>query len=111
MEARLAKAIKYAMDHMPMKHYAVIVAKPRSEMDKDEVEVAVNKAGEHKFYASISITVGKTEVQEIGYSDSDLLGAVCSAFAKLYSTTVNNRSQIKVYAEFASQFLTGMAQE
>ena len=111
MENRLEKAIKYAMDHMPMKHYAVIVAKPRSEMDWDENEFAVNKAGEHKFYASISITVGKTEVQELGHSDCDLLGAVCSAFAKLHSATVNNRSQFKVAEEFASQFLAGMAQE
>lgn len=111
METRLAKAIKYAMDHMPMKHYAIIVAKPRSDMDKGEADFAVNKAGEHKFYASISITVGKTEVQELGYSDSDLLGAVCSAFAQLHGATANNRNQLKVYEEFASQFLAGMAQE
>lgn len=111
MESRLAKAIKYAMDHMPMKHYAIIVAKPRSAMDQIEVEFAVNKAGEHKFYVSISITVGKTEVQVLGYSDCDLLGAVCSAFVQLRAATGNSRSQSKVSEEFASQFLAGMAQE
>ena len=111
METRLAKAIKYAMYHMPMKHYAAIVAKPLSEMDQSEADFAVNKAGEHKFYASISITVGKTEVQALGYSDCDLLGAVCSAFVQLRGATVDSRSQFKVSDEFASQFLAGMAQD
>lgn len=110
MESRLDKAIKYAMDHMPMKHYAVIVAKSASEMDEEE-QAAVASIGGHKFYASVSITVGRKEILETGYSDCDRLGAVCRAFARLHLATVTNRSQFKVSEEFSNQFLAGMAQE
>jgi len=104
---RLDKAIKFAMDSMPMKYQAFIVAKALKDMDSEERRRAV-VITPHQFYASVSITVGRKEYSAIGFSDCDRTGAVCHAFAKLHLETVTKQKPFLVSESFVHQFLVGL---
>ena len=104
---RLDQAIKFAMDSMPIKYHATIVAKALKDMDSEEKERAVFII-QHKFYATVSITVGRKEYIETGFSDCDRTGAVCHAFAKLHLATVTKQKPFRVSEFFVHQFLVGL---
>jgi len=103
---KLDQAIQYAIEHMPMKNYASIVAKSFTKMDYDEQVKAISLAGNHKFYATASITVGKKEIIVTEASDVDKTGAVCLALAKLQLNTANHMSQFKVASRLSDLFVT-----
>ena len=107
---KLDQAIQFATENMPMKNYAMIVAKSINQMDYNEKVKATSIAGEHKFYATASITVGKKEFIVTEASDADRTGAVCLALARLQMETATQTKAFMVSTKFANIFSTALNQ-
>ena len=98
----------YAVNHIPMKTYPVLVVKRYSDLDTEEKDHAARILGTtdlptKAFYAYISVTVSRKEFTYLVTGEAPDK-AVRRCFAESLTSAVDKRKLFSVLTDFCQQF-------
>lgn len=102
----------YAVQHMPMKTYPLLIVKRFDDLDateKEYAETALNTTDlpTKAIYAFLSVTAGNKEYTHLATADSPD-SAVRRCFAESLTATVDKSKFFSVLTDFCHQFNTAL---
>ena len=111
-QKKVTEAAKYAMDHMPMKTYPLLVVKTYDQLDDDEKSYAsstlnTNDLPTKAAFAFLSITVCKKEFTNLATAASPD-EAARRVFAQSLTDAAGNKKLFDALVDFAKNFIDGL---